>query len=57
MLARQLTPILPDMTVAEAAETTRMHRVAGLTGDRRAFVTTCTNHLRGDHTRALSESG
>jgi magnesium chelatase family protein len=40
MLARRLTTILPDMTWAEAIETTRIHRVAGLTGDRTAFVTT-----------------
>jgi magnesium chelatase family protein len=40
MLARRLTPILPDMTLADAIETTRMHRVTGLTGDRTAFVTT-----------------
>jgi magnesium chelatase family protein len=39
MLARRLTTILPDMTLAEAIETTRIHRVAGLTGDRTAFVT------------------
>ena len=34
MLVRQLTTILPAMTFAEAIETTRIHRVAGLTGDR-----------------------
>ena len=28
------------MTLAEAIETTRIHRVAGLTGDRTAVVTT-----------------
>jgi magnesium chelatase family protein len=39
MLARRLTTILPAMPLAEAMETTRMHRVAGLTGDRTAFVT------------------
>jgi len=33
MLARRLTTILPAMTLAEAMETTRIHRVAGLTGD------------------------
>jgi predicted ATPase with chaperone activity len=32
MLARRLTTILPAMTLAEATETTRVHRVAGLTG-------------------------
>ena len=33
MLARRLTTILPAMTLAEAIETTRIHRVAGLTDD------------------------
>jgi magnesium chelatase family protein len=40
MPARRLTTILPAMTLAEALETTRIHRVAGLTGDRTALVTT-----------------
>jgi magnesium chelatase family protein len=40
MVARRLTTILPDMTLAEAIDTTRIHRVAGLTGDRTAVVTT-----------------
>ena len=40
MVARRLTTILPDMTLAEALDTTRIHSVAGLTGDRAAFVTT-----------------
>jgi magnesium chelatase family protein len=40
MLARRRTTILPAMTLAEALETTRIHRVAGLTGDRTALVTT-----------------
>jgi hypothetical protein len=39
MLARRLTTILPAMTLAEAIETTRIHHVAGLTGDRTALVT------------------
>ena len=39
MLARRLTTILPAMTLAEAIETTRIHSVAGLTGDRTAWVT------------------
>jgi magnesium chelatase family protein len=38
MLARRLTTILPAMTPAEAVETTRIHRVAGLTGGRTALV-------------------
>jgi hypothetical protein len=47
MLAVRLTTILPAMTLAEAIETTRIHRVAGLTGDRMALVTTrpcCASH-------------
>src|SRR4029450_771251 len=40
MLARRLTTIVPAMTLAEALETTRIHRVAGLTGDRTAWVKT-----------------
>jgi predicted ATPase with chaperone activity len=39
MLARRPITILPAMTLAEAIDTTRMHRVAGITGDRTAFVT------------------
>jgi magnesium chelatase family protein len=40
MLARRLTTILPAMTLAEAPETMRIHRDAGLTGDSTALVTT-----------------
>jgi predicted ATPase with chaperone activity len=40
MLARRLTTLRPAMTLAEAMETTRIHRVAGRTGDRTALVTT-----------------
>jgi predicted ATPase with chaperone activity len=39
MLARRLTTILPAMRLAEALETTRIHSVAGLTGNRTALVT------------------
>jgi magnesium chelatase family protein len=39
MQARRLTTILPAMSLAEALETTRIHSVAGLTGDRPAVVT------------------
>jgi Magnesium chelatase, subunit ChlI len=39
-LARRRTTVLPAMTLAEAIETTRIHRVAGRTGDRTAWVTT-----------------
>ena len=41
-LARRLTTLLPAMTLAEALETTRIHRVAGLIGDRTAVVMTRT---------------
>jgi magnesium chelatase family protein len=40
MLARRLTPILPDLTLPEALDTPRIPRIAGRTGDRVAFVTT-----------------
>jgi magnesium chelatase family protein len=39
-MAQQPATILPAMTLAEAIEITRIHRVAGLTGDRTALVTT-----------------
>jgi len=43
MLARRLTTMLPAMSLAEAIDTfSRMHRVAGLTSDRTALVTTRT---------------
>jgi hypothetical protein len=38
MLARCLTTILPAMTLAEAIETTRIHRVAGRIGERTALI-------------------
>ena len=40
MLARRLTTILPAMSLPDAIETTRIHRVAGRTGARTALVTT-----------------
>jgi Magnesium chelatase, subunit ChlI len=39
MLARRLTTILPEMSLAEAIDTTRIHRVAGLGSARTAWVT------------------
>ena len=54
MLARRLTTILPAMTLAEAIETTRIHGVAGLTGDRTALVTTRPFRAR-QHT--ISDAG
>ena len=38
MLARRLTAILPAMSLAEALETTQIHRVADLTSGRAAVV-------------------
>jgi hypothetical protein len=38
-LARRLATLVPAMTLAEAIETTRIPRVAGLTGRHAAFVT------------------
>jgi predicted ATPase with chaperone activity len=40
MLARRLPTILPAMTLPEAIDTTRIHRVAGRTGAHTALVTT-----------------
>jgi magnesium chelatase family protein len=39
MVALRLTTILPDLSLAEALDTTRLHRVAGLTGTCTALVT------------------
>jgi magnesium chelatase family protein len=54
MLDRRLTTMLPALTLAEALETTRIHRVAGLTGDRTAWVT--TRPCRAPH-QTLSDAG
>jgi magnesium chelatase family protein len=54
MLARRLTTILPDMTLAEALETTRIHSVAGRTGRRPAVVT--TRPFRAPH-QTISDVG
>src|SRR2546428_6943132 len=54
MLARRLTTILPAMTLAEAIETRRILRVAGLTGDRTTWVT--TRPWRAPH-HTISDAG
>jgi magnesium chelatase family protein len=54
MLARRLTTMLPTMTLAEALETTRIHSVAGLTGERTALVT--TRPFRAPH-HTISDAG
>jgi magnesium chelatase family protein len=55
MLARRLTTLLPAMPVAEAIETTRIHSVAGFTGDCSALVTTRPFHAPTHHT--ISDAG
>src|SRR5262245_59587964 len=54
MLARRLTTILLAMTLAVAIETTRIHSVAGLPGDRAALVT--TRPCRATH-HPISDAG
>src|SRR5215216_4953443 len=46
--------MLPVMTLAETIETTRIHRVAGRTGDRTALVT--TRPFRAPH-HTISDAG
>ena len=54
MLARRLPGILPAPTFEEAVEITRIHSVAGLTGDRTALVT--TRPFRAPH-HTISDAG
>jgi magnesium chelatase family protein len=54
MLARRLTTLLPARTLPEAVETTRIPRVAGLTSDRTALVT--TRPCRAPH-HTISDAG
>jgi magnesium chelatase family protein len=54
MLVRRLTTMLAAMTLAKAIETTRTHRVAGLTGDRTALV--MTRPFRAPH-HTISDVG
>jgi magnesium chelatase family protein len=54
MLARWRTTILPAMTFAEAIDTTRIHRVAGRTGARTAWV--MTRPCRAPH-HTISDAG
>jgi len=54
MLAQRLTTILPAMTLAEAIETTCIHRLASLTGAHPALVR--TRPSRGPH-HILSDAG
>jgi hypothetical protein len=56
-LAWWLTTILPAMRLAEALETRRLHRVAGLTGPRTALVTTRPCHAPPRTTSAVGVIG
>jgi hypothetical protein len=40
MLARRVATMLPDLTLADALESIRIHRVTGVTGRHTAWVTT-----------------
>jgi magnesium chelatase family protein len=53
-LARRLTTILPDTTLADGIDTTRLPHVAGRIGGRTAFVT--TGPCRSPH-RTISDVG
>ncbi len=54
MLARRLPTILPDMTVAEALETTKIHSVAGLMPGNTALI--ATRPFRSPH-HTVSDAG
>jgi Magnesium chelatase, subunit ChlI len=54
MLARRCPTILPATTLTKAMATTRLHRVAGRTGDRTAVVT--TRLFRAPH-HTISDAG
>jgi len=54
MLARRIPTILPDMTIAEALETTKIHSVAGLLQNNAALV--ATRPFRAPH-HTVSDAG
>jgi magnesium chelatase family protein len=54
MLARRLPTILPDMTMAEALETTKIHSVAGLLPSNMALI--ATRPFRSPH-HTVSDAG
>jgi len=54
MLARRMVTILPVLSLNEALETTRIHSVAGLTGESRALV--ATRPFRSPH-HTISDAG
>jgi len=54
MLARRLPTILPDITIPEALETTKIHSVAGLISDNTALI--ATRPFRSPH-HTVSDAG
>ncbi len=54
MLARRLPTILPDLTIEEAIETTKIHSIAGLLEDRQSILT--TRPFRSPH-HTISDAG
>ncbi|HHI02684.1 MAG TPA: ATP-binding protein [candidate division Zixibacteria bacterium] len=54
MLARRLPTILPDITIPEALETTKIHSVAGLLSDNTALI--ATRPFRSPH-HTVSDAG
>ncbi len=54
MLARRMPTVLPDMTLDEAIETTKIHSVAGLLDGKRALVT--ARPFRNPH-HTISDAG
>ncbi len=54
MLARRVSSILPDMTLEEAIETTKIYSVAGMLGDKRVLVV--TRPFRAPH-HTISDAG
>jgi len=54
MLARRMPTILPDMTMDEAIETTKVHSIAGILGRKQVLVT--TRPFRNPH-HTVSDAG
>ena len=54
MLAKRIPTIMPDMTEAEAIETTKIHSITGLLDPKRAFLT--TRPFRAPH-HTISDAG
>ena len=54
MLAKRIATIMPDMTEAEAIETTKIHSVCGLLDSKHAFL--ATRPFRSPH-HTISDAG